>query len=59
MVRNVVEVFIIINNGPWKGDKYEGDWQDDKRHGNGTLTCSDGSIYEGDYKDDERHGNGV
>ncbi|WP_333716907.1 MORN repeat-containing protein, partial [Gordonia sp. (in: high G+C Gram-positive bacteria)] len=25
--------------------KYEGEWQDDKPHGKGTLTWSDGTVY--------------
>jgi hypothetical protein len=30
------------------GDKYEGEWKDDKRHGKGTVTYrgQDGSIVE-------------
>tara|TARA_B100000676_G_scaffold286440_1_gene316029 strand:+ start:364 stop:765 length:402 start_codon:yes stop_codon:yes gene_type:complete len=29
------------------GDKYVGEWRDDKRHGQGTHTSLDGSITEG------------
>ena len=30
--------------------KYEGDFKNGKRHGNGTYTFSDGKIYEGEWK---------
>ncbi len=29
------------------GSKYEGDWKDDKPHGNGIHKFPDGSTYEG------------
>lgn len=29
------------------GSTYEGDWEDDKPHGNGFHKMPDGSIYEG------------
>lgn len=32
------------------GDQYEGEWQDNMRHGKGTqLSTADGSIYHGTY----------
>ena len=41
------------------GDKYFGEWKDDKRNGVGTYTSSNGQIYVGEYKDDLRHGQGT
>ena len=38
---------------------YVGDLKDGKRHGQGTLTFSDGRKYEGEYRDDKRHGQGT
>ena len=32
---------------------YVGEKKDGKRHGQGTLTFSDGSSYEGEYRDDK------
>ena len=33
------------------GDKYVGEWKDNKRHGQGTYTYPDGSKYVGEFKD--------
>ena len=45
------------------GDKYEGEWRDDKRHGKGTVTYrgTDGSIveqYQGEWAEGKMHGYG-
>ena len=36
------------------GAKYEGEWKDGNRHGQGTHTWSDGSSYEREWKDDKK-----
>ena len=36
------------------GDKYEGDWKDNKIHGKGKLTCAGGGVYEGYWKDGKK-----
>ena len=41
-----------FNDG--SGDKYVGEYKDDKRHGQGTYTFADGSKYVGGYKDDKK-----
>ena len=48
------EPFISSNE-----EKYVGEWKDDLKHGQGTLTSSDGSKYEGAWKDDLKHGQGT
>jgi len=35
------------------GDKYEGDWVDDKNHGKGTKYYSNGDKYAGDLVDNK------
>ena len=37
---------------------YEGEWVDGKRHGNGMLTMTDGSIYSGEWLDGVLSGHG-
>nr|CAH8868614.1 unnamed protein product [Trichobilharzia regenti] len=38
--------------------KYEGQWSDGKKCGNGKFTMKDGSVYEGDFTDGEISGKG-
>jgi hypothetical protein len=33
------------------GDKYVGEWKDDKQHGQGTYTFADGGKLVGEWKD--------
>ena len=51
---------INFNNG----DKYIGEFKDDKRHGQGTFTWGKdtewaGDKYVGEFKDDKKHGQGT
>ena len=41
------------------GDKYVGEYQDNKRHGQGTYTYADGDKYVGELQDDKYHGQGT
>ena len=41
------------------GDKYVGEWKDNKRTGQGTKTYANGSKYVGEFKDNERTGQGT
>ena len=41
------------------GDKYVGEWKDDKQNGQGTATWANGDKYVGDWKDDKRNGQGT
>jgi len=41
------------------GDKYVGEWKDDKRHGQGTYTWPNQGQHVGEYKDGNRHGQGT
>ena len=43
----------------WDYGTYEGDFQDDMRHGQGTYTNEDGEKYVGQWKDDKRFGQGT
>ncbi len=35
----------------FNGDYFEGEYEDDKRNGKGTMKYSNGDYFEGDYKD--------
>nr|XP_033778482.1 MORN repeat-containing protein 1 [Geotrypetes seraphini] len=39
--------------------RYEGEWKQGKKHGNGKLLFKDGSYYEGEFKNGEILGDGV
>ena len=38
------------------GRRFEGDWVNNKMHGQGVFTWSDGRRYEGEYVDDKKEG---
>ena len=41
------------------GEKYVGEWKDDKYHGQGTFTSPDGTKYVGEYRDGNMHRQGT
>ena len=41
------------------GDKYVGEYKDDKHHGQGTYTYANGDKYVGEWKDNKHHGQGT
>ena len=41
------------------GDKYVGEWLNDKRTGQGTYTFASGNKYVGEFLNDKRHGYGL
>ncbi|MAQ98254.1 MAG: hypothetical protein CMD50_03060 [Gammaproteobacteria bacterium] len=45
--------------GEYLGDKYIGEWKNDKKHGYGTYTYKNGNKYEGEFFDDIVSGQGT
>ena len=41
------------------GNKYDGEWENDKMSGQGTFTFSNGEKYVGQFKDGKRNGEGT
>lgn len=41
------------------GSTYKGEWENDEKHGFGTLKNPDGTIYEGDWKYNMKNGRGT
>ena len=41
------------------GDRYEGEWKNDKREGKGIYYYKSGSRYEGEYKKNKKEGKGI
>ena len=41
------------------GERYEGEWRDDKENGRGVTTWPDGHRYEGEYRDGKANGTGT
>ena len=37
-------------------DVYDGEWNDDKKQGKGTMTYKNKDVYEGEWNDDKKHG---
>lgn len=40
------------------GDTYEGDYENDMKHGYGIYHWANGSSYEGNFSKDQKHGKG-
>lgn len=66
--REKVRLSLIVGTQYYaNGDKYEGDWSNDMRNGEGidelqclgTLAYVNGDRYEGQWKDDEIAGQGM
>ena len=41
------------------GDKYVGEWKDDRKNGQGTWTDTNGNKFVGEFKYDKRNGKGT
>lgn len=41
------------------GDRYEGEWNEGKRHGRGICRWADGRTYDGEWKEGKVHGTGI
>ena len=52
-----IQLFGNDANGAYKG-KYAGQWNRDKKHGEGHCDYADESIYKGNYKEDKFDGYG-
>ena len=49
-----------VMSGPFKGERYEGEFRDGREHGRGVLTFADGKRrYEGEFREGKYHGHGV
>ena len=46
------------DEGKYEGELYEGEFKDNRYHGKGTLTSTDGAKYVGEFKDNRYHGKG-
>ena len=46
-------------SGKFKGDKYFGEFKDNKKDGQGIYAYANGEKYVGEYKDDSIHGQGT
>ena len=45
-------------SGQNQGDVYNGEWQNDLKHGQGIYRWKSGQIYEGGYQNGKMHGQG-
>jgi hypothetical protein len=52
------DYIIYKDNSKYEGTIMKNENGDDRRHGYGLMTYSDGRIYEGDYKNNLKEGNG-
>jgi len=41
------------------GDKYDGNWKDGKKSGQGVMNFVNGDKYDGQWKDDKMNGHGT
>ena len=63
LTKNSFDCFIwslfILSKKYFEGDKYEGEWKDEKKDGKGKFCYSNGDIYEGGFLDNQKHGFGI
>ena len=45
--------------GEFAGDRFEGEYVDNRMHGTGVYALANGDRYEGGFVDDKQHGSGV
>ena len=43
----------------YNGDRYEGDYKNNKREGKGIYYFNNGKRYEGNWKNDKKDGKGI
>ncbi len=48
----------VFESGSARGSRYEGDWVNGRRHGDGKYTWASGSWYEGGWANDKQSGQG-
>ena len=48
-----------FNSGQWKGDRYEGEYKNDKKEGKGIYYYNNGDIEIGDYLEGKEIGKHV
>ena len=53
-VRIKTNLFVMQTTGA----KFEGDYQNDVKHGNGVYTYPNGDVYDGEWMNGTRHGKG-
>ncbi len=58
-IRKIIQKFYVQDMEHDDGGKYEGEFKDGKKHGQGALTFPDGRRFEGEFKDGKKHGQGA
>jgi hypothetical protein len=46
----------VFGRGPWAGERYEGAFLNDRRHGHGTYRWASGDVYAGPWEADRAMG---
>ena len=60
MATSMKDSGIMIEEMEWNnGNKYEGEFKDNKRNGQGTYFWNNGNHYQGKWENDLRHGKGI
>lgn len=53
-----IATFEHPDGSAYVGERYEGEWLENKKHGYGEVTYADGDHYEGYWAHDQKHGQG-
>ena len=51
--------YTYSSTGSWVGDKYVGEFKEERKHGQGTYTWADGGKYVGEFKHGKIYGKGT
>lgn len=54
-----MEIYVELYECIFELDRFEGEWRDGKKNGQGVMYFNNGDSYEGEWKDGHKNGRGI